>query len=87
MTASASHLSFQIPEVLNELCASRDYNAALQLVTDCFERWPKEEDSITRIVLEGLKEAAEEEHDERSVIFFSYLLKHLEILYNEWMRT
>jgi hypothetical protein len=78
------HLSFEIPQIFVEYSLAKDYNSAMELVNDCFDRFPKEEDSITKIVLTTLRD---EVKDENSKLFFEYLLKHLELLYLEWLRA
>ena len=75
--------SFELPEIFTELCISKDLKGAIKLVDECFERFPKESDSITCAILEGLRDGAN--NDDK--FFFIYLLKHLELLYLEWARS
>jgi hypothetical protein len=70
--------SFELPEIFKEHHENKDLKKALALVNELFDMFPREEDSITRIILEGLVESAE---DEKEKLFYKYLLKHLEILY------
>ena len=81
-----NHLSFEIPYMFNELIISNDIKGAIRLVDECFEQFPKEEDSITKVVLDGLLESAESDNIE-SVPFIKLLLKHLELLYIWWVRS
>lgn len=77
------HLSYELPYMFNEYCVENDLKNAMALVEECFDYFPKEDDSITRVILEGLKESSTEEKHKN---FFTYLLTHLNILYSSWLR-
>ena len=81
-----SHLSFEIPYMFNELIVSNDIKGAIKLVDECFEQFPKEPDSITKVILDGLLESAESGlMANESVPFIKLLLKHLDILYTSYV--
>lgn len=78
-------MSFDLGEKFLELYVKGDYNSGVKLVTRAFNQFSKSEDCITKNVLLGLLESAEEEKDQRAILYFSYLLKQLEMLYNSWL--
>lgn len=73
--------SFELPEMFVELCIDKDIKGAMKLVEECFDMFPKEKESITFCILDGLMEGAKDELDK---VFFKYLLKHLEILHSNY---
>lgn len=78
------HLSYELPHYFTEYCLEYNLKDSMALVEECFDYFPKDSDSITKVILEGLEEGAE---DQRHKMFFKYLLKHLEILYLNWARA
>jgi hypothetical protein len=78
------YYSFELSDVFAELCIRNELKEAVSLVHDCFDRFRKEPDSITRIILEGLEVSTK---DPRNKLFYKYLLKCLEMLYLEFERS
>jgi len=74
--------SYEIPDLFEKLCKKRELKKSLQLVDECFGRFPKEDDSITKIILTTLLESTAIEEEQ---LFYKYLLKHLEIIYTYWL--
>lgn len=79
-------LSFEVPELFIELANASDVTGGMKLVDECFLMFPKEPDSITFVILDGLREAAVEEKHDKHASYFTLLLKHLEIVYSEYTR-
>lgn len=78
------YYSFNLPEIFKNHFEKQELKRAVRLVEELFNQFPKEEDSITKIILEGLMESTK---DEKELLFYKYLLKHLEILYLEFARS
>ena len=78
-------LSYEIPiifvEISNEKDTEKSIKQGLKFVEECFERFPKEKDSITHCILESLISSAE---SEKQKIYFEFLQLHLSILYSNY---
>jgi len=77
-------LSYCVPDMLKNHYLKKDLKKAVKLVEECFEQFPKEFDSITRVILFGLIEGTD---DFEEILFYQLLLKHLEKLYYEFARA
>lgn len=75
--------SYDLPDMFADYIVNNDLKSALNLLEECFEMFPKEKESLTRIILQELLESAELE---RHKIFIKYLLKQLDINFSNWNR-
>lgn len=73
------YYSYELTDVFEDLCEKRELKRALELVDECFEKFPKESDNITKILLTTLLESTKIEEER---LFYKYLLRHLEIQYS-----
>lgn len=71
--------SYDLPDMFADYIVNNDLKAAINLLDECFEMFPKEKESLTKIILLELLESAELE---RHKIFIKYLIKQLDINYN-----
>lgn len=76
--------SFEIGDIFYRLSLNLNLKKGYQLVDHCFERWPKDEDSITKIILLGLKESTS---DFKEKLYFEILIKYLDNLYLEFLKN
>lgn len=66
--------SWDLDDIFYEYVTDLDLSKGFQLVYICFEQFPKEQDSITHIVLEGVLESCK---DEKSKIMCRALIEYL----------
>lgn len=76
--------SFEICDIFHRLSLNLNLKKGYQLVDHCFDTLPKEEDSITKIILLGLKESTS---DFKEKLYFEILIKYLDNLYLEFLMS
>lgn len=76
--------SYEIGTVFYRLSRRTDLNKGFILVEKCFEKYPKDFDSITRIILQGLLEST---YVLKEKLFFGVLIQYLEHLYLEFLKN